>query len=433
MAYNGYHYGPGGGGGGGGMNPYGGEDYAEHLAQGAGQPRYSEDPFAGGSAEPYSSLPMGEDPEMVDLSGRQRPLSGGAVSSDAGASSAYWQPGARGSVGGVAGYEGAEDWEDGAGQDSLWRRKRWALVAGIVGAIVALAIALGVGLGVGLNKSNGSNKDNAARLSNGQSSSGDPRQSVSVGTFLYTSTLSNGAPTTFTSSAPTSSTAAAAASSSSSLAASSSSSSQAAASSYVVSFPTSTNRAASHAGMSNLSSTEAASLTSSSPAISASSSSTSDPASSLSAPVSSALVSASTESTATSSAALPSSTSTDSPRIRVKFEPELEFKLERGRQLQLGRVKQFLLVVSRGLVEQLRVFVIVHFGRKQFLIEQLASSSSAVSSSSASSTAAQASTTRPPTSTDSNGGSYVFTTRPIVNPGGFTIGTLTGYVTVTAA
>lgn len=194
MAYNGYTYGAPGGaaGGGGAINPYGGEEYAEHLAPNASayQPRYSEDPFSGGSAEPYSSLPMGEDPEMVDLSGRgQRPLSGGALSSDAGASSAYWQPGARGSVGGVAGYDAAgDDWDEPAGQDSLWRRKRWVIVAAVLGIIAALGIGLGVGLGVGLNKNNGSNRDNAARLSNGQSSSADPRSSFSVGTFIFTST-----------------------------------------------------------------------------------------------------------------------------------------------------------------------------------------------------------------------------------------------------
>ncbi|GAA5970466.1 hypothetical protein JCM8115_004423 [Rhodotorula mucilaginosa] len=194
MAYNGYTYGAPGGaaGGGGAMNPYGGEEYAEHLAPNASvyQPRYSEDPFSGGSAEPYSSLPMGDDPEMVDLSGRgQRPLSGGALSSDAGASSAYWQPGARGSVGGVAGYDAAgDDWDEPAGQDSLWRRKRWVIVAAVLGIIAALGIGLGVGLGVGLNKNNGSNRDNAARLSNGQSSSADPRSSFSVGTFIFTST-----------------------------------------------------------------------------------------------------------------------------------------------------------------------------------------------------------------------------------------------------
>lgn len=173
------------------MNPYGGEEYAEHLAPNASayQPRYSEDPFSGGSAEPYSSLPMGEDPEMVDLSGRgQRPMSGGALSSDAGASSAYWQPGARGSVGGVAGYDAADDWDEPAGQDSLWRRKRWVIVAAVLGILAALGIGLGVGLGVGLNKNNGSNRDNAARLSNGQSSSADPRSSFSVGTFIFTST-----------------------------------------------------------------------------------------------------------------------------------------------------------------------------------------------------------------------------------------------------
>lgn len=194
MAYNGYTYGAPGGaaGGGGAINPYGGEEYAEHLAPNASayQPRYSEDPFSGGSAEPYSSLPMGDDPEMVDLSGRgQRPLSGGALSSDAGASSAYWQPGARGSVGGVAGYDAAgDDWDEPAGQDSLWRRKRWVIVAAVLGIIAALGIGLGVGLGVGLNKNNGSNRDNAARLSNGQSSSADPRSSFSVGTFIFTST-----------------------------------------------------------------------------------------------------------------------------------------------------------------------------------------------------------------------------------------------------
>ena len=187
MAYNGYNYGAPGGG------AYGGEEYAEHLAPTASayQPRYSEDPFSGGSAEPYSSLPMGQDPEMVDLSGRggQRPLSGGALSSDAGASSAYWQPGARGSVGGMAGYDtAADDWDEPAGQDSLWRRKRWVIVAAVLGIIAALGIGLGVGLGVGLNKNNGSNRDNAARLSNGQSSTADPRNSFSVGTFIFTST-----------------------------------------------------------------------------------------------------------------------------------------------------------------------------------------------------------------------------------------------------
>ncbi|GAA6022364.1 hypothetical protein JCM8202_000878 [Rhodotorula sphaerocarpa] len=196
MAYNGYHSAEGAG----GMNPYGGE--AEYLAPAAGQPRYSEDPFASGSAEPYSSLPMNEDPEMVDLSGGQRPLSG-AIGSDAGASSAYWQPGARGSVGGIDGYDPAHEWDEPAGGEPLWRRRRWVVIAAVLGGIAVLAVALGVGLGVGLNKANGNNVDNAAQLKNGKSSSGDPRPSVSVGTFLYTSTsyLSDGRATVVTTSA----------------------------------------------------------------------------------------------------------------------------------------------------------------------------------------------------------------------------------------
>lgn len=201
-------------------NPYGHDprasvDYAEHL---------SDDPFAGGhySAQPYSSLPLGagdQDPEMVDLSSqgaRGRPVSD-LSSSEAGGASAYWQPGARGSVGGAGagaagagtGYLAGDEWVDETeGQDSWWRRHRWAAIAGILGLLAALAIGLGVGLGVGLNQNSG-NKDNAAQLSDGRgSSSTAPGNSVSVGTVVFTSTSfgSNSAePTTITSTGETTS------------------------------------------------------------------------------------------------------------------------------------------------------------------------------------------------------------------------------------
>ncbi|BGP33878.1 hypothetical protein JCM10296v2_005684 [Rhodotorula toruloides] len=160
MAYNQYYNSPHPG----GMNPYGGEELAEEI-----HPRYSADPFS--NQQPYSSLPLSEDPEMVDLSSGQRPLSG--VGSDTGSSSAYWAPGrsaAAGAAAGAGAYGLGEDWDD--GQDSWWRRRRWLVIAAICGLIAALAIGLGVGLGVGLN--NSKNNDNAARLSDSKSSSNRP-------------------------------------------------------------------------------------------------------------------------------------------------------------------------------------------------------------------------------------------------------------------
>lgn len=175
MAYNQYYGSPHPG----GANPYGGEEYAEEI-----NPRYSADPFSNQQA--YSSLPLSEDPEMVDLSGGQRPLSG--YGSDAGSSSAYWAPGRQAAAGGAAGagaYGLGEDWDD--GQDSWWRRRRWLVIAAICALIAALAIGLGVGLGVGLN--NSKKNDNAARLSDSKSSADRPTgSSVSVGTVLFTST-----------------------------------------------------------------------------------------------------------------------------------------------------------------------------------------------------------------------------------------------------
>lgn len=175
MAYNQYYNSPHPG----GMNPYGGEELAEEI-----HPRYSADPFS--NQQPYSSLPLSQDPEMVDLSSGQRPLSG--VGSDTGSSSAYWAPGRSAAAGGAAGagaYGLGEDWDD--GQDSWWRRRRWLVIAAICGLIAALAIGLGVGLGVGLN--NSKKNDNAARLSDSKSSSDRPTgSSVSVGTVLFTST-----------------------------------------------------------------------------------------------------------------------------------------------------------------------------------------------------------------------------------------------------
>ncbi|BGO93426.1 hypothetical protein NBRC10512v2_005732 [Rhodotorula toruloides] len=160
MAYNQYYNSPHPG----GMNPYGGEELAEEI-----HPRYSADPFS--NQQPYSSLPLSQDPEMVDLSSGQRPLSG--VGSDTGSSSAYWAPGRSAAAGGAAGagaYGLGEDWDD--GQDSWWRRRRWLVIAAICGLIAALAIGLGVGLGVGLN--NSKKNDNAARLSDSKSSSDRP-------------------------------------------------------------------------------------------------------------------------------------------------------------------------------------------------------------------------------------------------------------------
>ncbi|BGP26274.1 hypothetical protein JCM10295v2_005219 [Rhodotorula toruloides] len=159
MAYNQYYASPHPG-----ASPYGGEELAEEI-----HPRYSADPFS--NQQPYSSLPLSEDPEMVDLSSGQRPLSG--VGSDTGSSSAYWAPGRNAAAGGAAGagaYGLGEDWDH--GEDSWWRRRRWLVIAAICGLIAALAIGLGVGLGVGLN--NSKKNDNAARLSDSKSSSDRP-------------------------------------------------------------------------------------------------------------------------------------------------------------------------------------------------------------------------------------------------------------------
>jgi len=186
MAYNPYH------------DPRASVDYAEHLQDAA-------DPFSSGqyAAGPYSGLPLdGGDPEMVQ---RDRPLSD-LGSSEAGGASAYWQPGARGSVagaGGAGGYLAGDDWvDDTEGQDSWWRRHRWAAIAGILALLAALAIGLGVGLGVGLNKKN--NNRDSAQLSDGRSSSasGAPGSSVSIGTVVFTSTSfgsGSGEPQTITS------------------------------------------------------------------------------------------------------------------------------------------------------------------------------------------------------------------------------------------
>ncbi|BGP41991.1 hypothetical protein JCM10449v2_005988 [Rhodotorula kratochvilovae] len=188
MAYNQY-------------DPRASADYTEHLHN-----RYSNDPFAANnSAQPYSSLPLGQDPEMVDLS-RERPVSD--LASEPGSASAYWQPGARASTGAGTGaaYLGNDDWVDeGAGQDNWWRRHRWAVIAAVL-LVAALAIGLGVGLGVGLTKNKG--KSNAAQLSDSRSSATDPpANSFSVGTVVFTSTsFGSGEPATITATSETSAT-----------------------------------------------------------------------------------------------------------------------------------------------------------------------------------------------------------------------------------
>ncbi|GAA5893815.1 hypothetical protein JCM6882_003102 [Rhodosporidiobolus microsporus] len=162
-----------------------GGEYAEHLVT---PTRYSDDPFSSGGGAGHGPLPLSHDPEMADLTTRQRPLSAGDYS-DSGAASAYWAPGARGSVGGVAGAGGwtAEEWDEPSGGEGARKRKRWIIIAAILGVLAALAIGLGVGLGVGLNNNKSSN-DDSARLSGDRGGSSSPGVSQSVGTVVFTST-----------------------------------------------------------------------------------------------------------------------------------------------------------------------------------------------------------------------------------------------------
>ncbi|GAA6037312.1 hypothetical protein JCM8097_008504 [Rhodosporidiobolus ruineniae] len=328
MAYNPNHY-------------YGAADntnYQEHLAHPA-QQRYSDDPF--GTAQhgqpyapqqagqqPFAAMPMTHDPEMEDLTTRDRPLSESAFSDGTNGASAYWAPGARGSVGGVAGAGGfaGEEWEDPyGGEGSLWRRRRGLIIGGIVAAVALLAIALGVGLGVGLNSGHKNNNSDAARVSGDRASSGSAGPSVSTGLVVYTSTSygSGGVP-------------------------------------------------------------------------------------------------ASTETgTSTTEAPLFFLLYYDSATVFELFD-HVRLKQYNSAYLELEQHDH-----SSGSDD----LVVDHLFR---LIDPPRpaepTSSDAPTSTTTSAPAAQS----PPTSTDDNGGVYVFTTRPIVNPGGFTVGTLTGYVTVTA-
>ncbi|GJN92950.1 hypothetical protein Rhopal_005994-T1 [Rhodotorula paludigena] len=328
MAYNNPYY---------GHAPPGAGDYTEHLAD---QPRFSGDMY---SAQPYSGLPYHDDPEMAEL-GNQRPLSGSA-GSEAGSASAYWAPGRHSTAGaggmgvGAGAYHDEFDDLDG-GQDSFWRRKRWLVIAAVLGAVAILAVALGVGLGVGLNQNNGNSND-AAQLSDSRSSSSTaPGGSVSVGYTTFTSL------------------------------------------SYV----------------------------------------------------------SGSESSVVSTA---SSTESLDHDIVVVFVQLFLFLLLVVVLLQLQLDERFEL--EQYNYYELKHHIIIVESNDASVVYQCVSSSlschtaisqnfsHAAATPADSTTTAPPAATSPPLSTDENGGTYTFTTRPIINPGGFTIGTLTGYVTISSS
>ncbi|KAI5477811.1 hypothetical protein MNV49_005895 [Pseudohyphozyma bogoriensis] len=116
--------------------------------------------------QPYSTVPLAQDPEMVDLSKR--------ALSDAGSTLPFWDnpasmegPSARLSAGGSA-FDSGEDWE--IETDRPWYRKRWVAIVAVAGLLALAAIALGVGLGVGL----GEKKQNNAE--GGQQNQGELRK-----------------------------------------------------------------------------------------------------------------------------------------------------------------------------------------------------------------------------------------------------------------